>query len=137
MKLSISIYNPIIRICSGFLSLVYILAFLYPQLHEIFSHIDEEKEICTLEQESNACHQAVYHFESSSACEHSNHLSELQHECELCDTVHHQNHISIKADYVLSINSKTLKYNIEDYSSIVNALIFFISVRGPPRLLLS
>jgi hypothetical protein len=117
--------------------MIYLLAFLYPQLHENFTHSEEKTELCTLEEESNACHQAVYHFESSTACEHSNHLSEIQHECELCDSIHHQNHISVKADYSLSINSNTINHNIEYYSSIVSSPILFFSVRGPPYLLLS
>lgn len=116
------------------LSMIYLLVFLFPQIHEIQSHSEEKKAICSLEEESNPCHQAIYHFESSSSCEHSNHISAEHDSCELCDSIFNQSHSTSGVDYFIS----SLPFAKAKVSSPNSLKVYFSGKfyleRGPPSL---
>ncbi len=99
-------------------------------LHQAI-HEHDHSELHSLEAETDACHRAIYHGETSQNCEHKSHVSEQSEDCSLCDVALSNSHFAV------SLTSCELEPLPADYQSfVVNFLIneteYYKQSRAPP-----
>ena len=66
---------------------IYLSADLINSLHSSILHNKVEEEVCTIDNEDDACHQAIYHNVVAESCEHDAHIIPQIVDCELCSVV--------------------------------------------------
>ena len=92
------------------LLLLYVFSYFSFELIHQFEHSHEYEALHTEENEKEACHRAVFHFEKD-ACDHKTHVTSLEKHCDLCDVIVQQNRL------VLHIELPELKsgFSITDF----------------------
>lgn len=70
------------------LSVVFLLGYLlnivsFEAFHQVVHH-HHHAELHSAEAEADACHRAIYHGDFSQDCEHTQHITKSETDCELC-----------------------------------------------------
>jgi len=100
---------------------------------EYDAHLLSHKDLLALhspEQESDTCHQSIYHPEQNKGCEHDSHLSELK-SCHLCGAAADSVHLLS----FFKIDLQTITFNnIPDqcHSKNVDQIFLHLPSRAPP-----
>ncbi|MDP6908082.1 MAG: hypothetical protein QF371_01190 [Flavobacteriales bacterium] len=105
----------------------------FENLHQAVHHHDHA-ELHSEEAESDACHRAIYHGDFSKDCEHKSHISETEHDCELCKVTvsrYHNSPVVTKAPneqfetpFLKPASTEVFGYNFS----------LAIAPRGPPSI---
>ena len=121
---------------SFLLLLVFSFVISFPSFHELshFKHLEDDHSVCSIENEKDACHQFVFHFNNAHKCSHKAHFKNANH-CELCSSILHLNLFKSKQyAFNSSILNKELKtiFHQQEYFSFY---LFNEDLRGPPIIL--
>ena len=120
------------------ISLVFLVGYLlnvvsFESFHQAVHH-HHHAELHTDEAESDSCHRAIYHGDTSADCNHKNHVSETETDCELCKVLN-----SRSSEFLVSESTSTriLCLSIDEQLSgsgfILEPLILHSFLRGPPN----
>lgn len=111
---------------------IYLSADLLNSLHSSLLHQQITEEGCTLEQEENTCHRAIYHQDVENGCDHTEHFVPQVVDCALCSIILHR-HTFLKAEISLIQNIEIVS-TISRLEPTTSPKPFHYSylLRGPP-----
>lgn len=114
-----------------FLAALYLLGNVEIQSFHSFFHADEV-ELHSAINESNGCHQSVYHNKSKESCNHNAHVVELK-KCPLCQLTLQSLHLFVdKSQLEFSIDSNSLSgITNESKEELISTLV---PSRAPPAV---
>lgn len=98
-------------------------------LHRLI-HEHEPAGLHSVEQESNPCHQAIYHAAAKQACEHPTHLT-ADWKCPVCD-IACQSHLTSSEIALLKLMPLPAAYAFDIPAAPVNQARHRSSPRAPP-----
>ena len=111
---------------------IYLSADLINSLHSSILHNKVEEEVCTIDTEDDACHQAIYHNIVTESCEHDSHLIPQIVDCNLCSIVLHR-HTLPKNNLVLIQDTKHVStLTIIEQIAPTKPYQYTYPQRGPP-----
>lgn len=127
-------YIKIVNITTVFLLLgLYLLAILFPSLHQLAEHSHEDTTFCSTDEvEQDPCHQKVYHHNATSGCQHNTHLHTPKHSCKLCDVIPTQTHTFYNITFDVVLPKMVSSYETMSTQILLQASFPSISQRGPP-----
>ena len=110
---------------------IYLSADLINSLHSVFQHQKIIEEVCSVEQEDDACHIAIYHGGESS-CEHEEHFIPKIVDCELCSIILHR-HTLPKTELVLLHHVESVSFvPVLVFAAPAKEYHYSYLLRGPP-----
>ena len=86
----------------------------------------------TLEDETDACHRAIYHGDLELGCEHKTHIHETHVDCDLCNVTLIRDYFYSTVLFDFRWNNKSSDQSYCEASSISKAFEKLYSYRGPP-----
>lgn len=111
---------------------LYLSADLVGSLHSYFVHQEQIETVCSLENEQDACHRAIYHHDSINGCKHKEHITKPIQKCELCSMLlTHHVLPSHKSTYISQVNHVPVIPALED-QLVSNPIFAAYGLRGPP-----
>jgi hypothetical protein len=118
-------------------SLVFLAGYMlnavsFESFHQAVHH-HHHAELHTEEAEADACHRAIYHGEVSSECEHQNHVTQTQSDCELCEVLTSRSFEFLISEYSSSgTNCSSPDEKTHGSGFILEPLLPQSFLRGPP-----
>ena len=105
----------------------------FESFHQAVHH-HHHTDLHSTEAETNACHRAIYHGESSQDCDHKSHITKTETECELCKVTVSRFFYSSTTSAVLSeqFDAPVLKPASTEVFGCNFSLVY--APRGPPTL---
>ena len=111
---------------------LYLSTDLLNSLHNAVVHQNTSEEVCSMEQEEDACHRTIYHQGNQDKCEHTEHFIPQTVNCELCSIIHHR--------HTLPNSEMVLIHTIKAISTITKlapkapqkSFQYAYPLRGPP-----
>ncbi|MEN8250198.1 MAG: hypothetical protein ABFS32_14795 [Bacteroidota bacterium] len=122
------------RMLIGVLVVVYFFALFSNIIHSYNAHQEIAEEVCLLEEETDACHRAIYHHDKEHGCNHKSHLIIPVVDCSQC-AIAIMNHLPEKQIVSVSKVANHVPivafYIAQDY---INSYVSGNSLRGPPTI---
>ena len=111
---------------------IYLSADLINSFHSSFLHQQITEEVCTIEQEEDSCHRAIYHPSIENSCEHTEHFIPQIIDCELCSIILNRHTIpNIKISLLQNIEVISTVSVLEPLTPKI-PFHYSYQLRGPP-----
>ena len=114
--------------------LVIVSSFEVIKVIHVDHHHDAEITVCTENNETDACHRSIVHFDAEAGCAHTQHLEKVVADCEICDALITTYLFEATED----LSTSRLYARTEEKQTALDkpytAFLAFAFLRGPPVL---